>query len=272
MLKVELGTLIISTLLFSTVFANSYKTVSKYGSNYLDLSGLVSSGLVIAVKNPKTGEVTYTHNGVFIKRDGYYYQNNSNLRLQGYPIPTQLTDDACTLGDIKAAANELAPQATTSYEVILNLDSSANIPVNLFNPADISSFNYYIESLLFDKSGKEHTMQSYFVKTTVNDYDLHVLVDGVEIDRGHVEFNSVGNLVNSDLDEIQFQVKNTLQKVSYSIKGSTQFAQPYHIFAVKADGHGHADFIEEDVDPNGNLFAEYSRVILPLGKIAIFYR
>ena len=124
----------------------------------------------------------YTRAGAFgIDRDGYI-SNAEGKQLVAF--------DADAQGNITGQANPLqvdtsniTPQASTSMDLSLNLDSSDTPPaVAVFDPTDPASYNDATSGTIYDSLGNSHLLSTYFVKTAApNTWDTYAYVDGVSV-------------------------------------------------------------------------------------------
>ena len=242
---------------------------SPNSSRVLDVRWLLGNNLYLAIKNPDTGVVSYTHDGIFIKKGKYFYQGKD--RLQGYPIPVGLTTNDCKLADIKTPENVMPPKATSIVAIEnFNLnasDTSVNAP---FNPNDITSYNYLMNASIIDASDRDHSLHLYFAKSSANIWDVHVLVDNIEIGTGKMTFYGSGELSTATgLTGLTFNsgtnATTSSQVFDVNLAGSTQFAGSYMSRALINDGIHRGEAIEEILDSNGYLSEQYTN-----GQVAVF--
>src|SRR5690606_35770297 len=89
------------------------------------------------------GVVSYTRNGQFQMDKAGYIVNASGARLTGYPVDTNGQISGGQPTEININTADLAPQATTSAELVINLDSRSEVPTNTpFVATDSLSYNY----------------------------------------------------------------------------------------------------------------------------------
>jgi len=251
---------------------SSTKTILNRSSNVLDLSGIISQNVSIAVKNPQTGEISYTQDGYFLKKNGYFYQGNN--RLQGYTLPKQLLTDSCTLADVKAADETLIGKATSSSIFGFNLSPNHSIPILPFDSNNRESYNLVMGSILHDNAGKRHTLSIYLVKSVNNSWDAHVKVDDKSIATGNVYFKTSGEFdKSSNLDNLTYTPDDSNDKQTFSIDVSHSSSNTTGdvVTFTSTDGYGAGDLIDESIDENGYLIARYNNgQMIMLSKIAVF--
>lgn len=253
------------------------KLISK-GSGFLDLTTLIKTNpqLHFAIKDPNTGAITYTHNGKFYgKNDGYFYQDKK--RLQGYPVPTDLTAMDCKLTDVKAPSEELPPIATSSIINIVNLSASDAIINFPFDPNNMNTFNYQNTIVIFDSLGLNHNIVLYFIKSGMNLWTVNVFADQVPIGTGKLQFDDQGQLLDaSGLNKLEFvplSGAESPQILNIQLTGSTQYGSPCKLRELSADGMSAGDLTSYSIDNNGYFSYFYSNEqAITFSKVAVFIK
>ncbi|MDE2442618.1 MAG: flagellar hook protein FlgE, partial [Betaproteobacteria bacterium] len=127
------------------------------------------------------GTISYTRNGQFlINKDGYLV-NGAGLYLTGLqadPV-TGLVPTSGQPGAIKLDTSLINPNATTTSEIALNVDSRATVPAHTpFDPTDSLSYTSSTTQTVYDSLGNPHNLQLYFVKTsTANQWSVYTQLD-----------------------------------------------------------------------------------------------
>lgn len=248
---------------------------SRHSSNILDLTSLLSNNhLYFAVKNPITGTISYSKDPIFIKKKGYFYQGEN--RLQGFSLPNDLVASACSLTDIQAPENELAPKATGNASLVLNLDANGIAAVTPFDRNNPGTYNYQVAYSIYDQSGKTHVFNTYYIKTTTYGlWEVQMFDDNQSIASGSMNFDTAGNLASSHgIEQITFKPENSneTQTIKYDLH-VTQYAASNQLLSVKFDGYPSGDAIEDQVDANGYIYELYTNGVTDMfGKIAIYAR
>ncbi|WP_295472584.1 flagellar hook protein FlgE [uncultured Pseudomonas sp.] len=158
------------------------------------------------------GEKLYTRAGAFhTDKDGFVV-NSSGMNLQGYNVDENGSVVVGTLSNLRVDSSNLAPQTTSSITNTANLNSTSAIPsITVFNPADTKSYNLKYDTPVYDSQGNAHKLESYFVKTGVNTWDMYSLIDGRTIsdpvadptattlaaDKVSLTFDAAGKLITS---------------------------------------------------------------------------
>lgn len=143
--------------------------------NVLDM-GIQGNGFFILSDN---GSLSYTRAGAFkTDAENYVVDNNGN-RLQGYGVDANGKIINGVLTDLKIDTSALKPNATTTIDQTMNLNSAEDLPtVTTFSPTDTNSYNKTISTKVYDTQGNEHTMDQYYVKTDVNEWKIYTYMDG----------------------------------------------------------------------------------------------
>lgn len=276
MLKRTIAVLLINLLTISISFASQspaphkpmIKSISTKSSTLLDLTALIKdSNLQLAVRNPETGMVSYTRNGKFIKKNGYFYQGAN--RLQGYAVPAQITNEGCTLIDLQPI-DDVPFTPTTYINFQGNLDANSELPNAAFDINNSNSYNYTMrDNNLFDLNGAQHTLTLYFIKSAALSWNVQVAVDNNLIGAGQVDFEVNGAFKQSSgIARLAFMPGQTL---TINLSGLTAYAYNYMSIPAQDDGHQSADAIAESVDENGYISEVYSNnESVTFGKIAVF--
>ncbi|MEW5892341.1 MAG: flagellar hook protein FlgE [Pseudomonadota bacterium] len=130
------------------------------------------------------GAITYSRNGQFhLDKDGYLV-TNTGLNVMGY---TNLTLDvnnnvigASTLGNIQIDLNDLQPQATTSLQLVMNLDASATaVPATTsFAQGSPATYNFTTNFTAYDSQGGSHPLTMYYTKRGASLWEVNAYLDG----------------------------------------------------------------------------------------------
>ena len=110
------------------------------------------------------GSQVYTRSGAFgVDRDGFL-SNADGQQLIAFGADTSgnITGAA---GPIQLNTANIAPQASTSIEIDLNLDATESTPaVGTFDPNNPNSYNHSTSTTVYDSLGNAHLAAMYFVK------------------------------------------------------------------------------------------------------------
>lgn len=158
--------------------------------NNLDLA--ISGNGFFALGNDvdATNVAAYTRNGAFhLNPEGYITNDSGHFLMGGAPVGENVVDgfDTGVPQALRIDTSQGKPSATTDIDLIVNLDSRDDVPVNTFvgfDPAanagpDVDSYNSATSVTLFDSLGNTHTLTTYFVKeNTANSWSAYLYLDG----------------------------------------------------------------------------------------------
>jgi flagellar hook protein FlgE len=155
-----------------------------FTSNSLDLA-ISGTGFFVLNNN---GTVGYSRSGAFGVDNTGNIANSSGERLTGFLADaTGLITGA--RGDLQINTSNLAPLATSTIDITVNLDSSLFPPSTAFVagfsasvPPAPDTYNSSTSTTIYDSLGTSHIVTSYFVKAhAANTWRVHVGVDGEDI-------------------------------------------------------------------------------------------
>lgn len=211
------------------------------------------------------GSRVFTRAGAFgIDRNGFM-SNSEGKQLIAF--------DADTQGNITGAASPLlintaniAPRATTSFSLNLNLDASeGEPPVTPFDESNPSTFNHSTSSTIFDSLGNSHLITTFYVKTnTANTWNAYAFVDGTQVDGPDtLAFDNVGNLTTPAtgiLTVPAFTANGGGAPINMTLNytTTTQFGSPFSVFSLSQDGFATGRLSGIDIDSEGIIFARFT--------------
>lgn len=241
----------------------------------LDLSSFIKSNprFIFAIKNPNSGEILYTRDGLFYnKKDGYFYQGN--YRLQGYPVATDIASMDCKLTDIKAPPEEMSAQATTTIDYAGNLSAAAAITIAPFNFVDPATYNYQIITTINDSMGNNHDLIVYFIKTASRTWNTVIYIDRNYATTGTLSFDTSGALASATgMDAIRFDQNSNAkspQEISLRFTGFTEYGGLYQANPPISDGMQEGVYSSYMIDDNGYISFNYSNgQSITFSKIAV---
>lgn len=249
------------------------------------------------VSDPSTGNAVnnYTRAGAFrFDADGNMV-NPEGFNLMGF----QLDENGNTIGDltpIRANTQSFTSAGPTqNIDLNTNLDSDSAALAVPFDPLDPTGTSNYATSIqVFDSLGSTHLMTTYFTKTSDQNWDYNVVVDGGDVaggtsgeleivGTGNLEFDPSGDLIRingaelysvagdtssdpiiprptatttaGDLDWVNGAVQT--QQVSIDMQTS-QYASPSVVVSQEQDGYGTGTLVKLSVDEFGNVIGNFS--------------
>ena len=125
------------------------------------------------------GVISYTRNGQFtLDKDGYIV--NSGNRLTGFTVDA--SGKLVTGSPVELNTNNLAqggkPKLTTEVTAQLNLDSTKDAITATFDATDPETYTNASTVTVYDTLGNAHDVQTFYVKTAANTWNLYAAVDG----------------------------------------------------------------------------------------------
>ncbi len=148
--------------------------------------------------------IAYTRNGQFHADNEGYIVNDQNYKLMGYLATATGQIVPSEPAAIRVDSSNIAPQPTGAAlggdaEMVLNLDSSEDVPAIAFNFNNPLSYTYSTAQTVYDSLGVDHNITYYFVKTaTAGQWNVHATLDGANPQSmGNLNFNTSGQLTTA---------------------------------------------------------------------------
>lgn len=266
--------------LYASTLGNGGSSQIGIGAQITGVAQQFSQGNITVTSNPldlaingqgffrvsDNGSTLYTRNGQFSVDKAGYIVNASGYRLTGYGVDTDDNIVVTAPIDLRidTALSGGEPNATTTADLAVNLDSRLAQPVNgTFSTADTTSFSYSTSLTTYDSLGNPHVMSMYFVKTaTPNEWDMYTTLDGgAPTAATTVEFNSNGGLVGPSTIAQSFAITTgatTTLDYDLNLANSTQFGSTFSVNAVSQDGFASGRLSGISVSPDGVLQGRYT--------------
>lgn len=246
-------------------------------ANSLDL-GINGGGFFRMSDN---GTVSYTREGQFKLDKNGFIVNGSGMRLTGYPVDANGIVTNGTAQELKLDSSDVAPKATTSAKVRVNVDARATPPAANFSLTDAKTYDGGTSVSVYDSLGREHVMALYFRKTADNAWNVHGTVDGQLLNNGDslgsLNFNTNGSLNLDAADARNFQVTVPVgadaggnQTVTLNFNDTTQFGTNFTVAHQEQDGNGSGKLAGFAVGRDGSLMARYTNGLsVNKGRVAL---
>ncbi len=215
----------------------------------------------LVVKDALNGGLFYTRDGNFsLDKDGNLI-NSQGYHVQGKAIdPTTGTPSGVDT-DIVLSQNYSAPKASTSVDMVLNLNANAQVA------------DHYDSSItVYDNLGNSHTLDMTYTKAAANDWSLTGTLDGTDItgnitDQGgggptDMTFNANGTMVGGGLYAIDLSGSN-IGTVNLNLTGTaggstTQYAASSVTNYTSQDGYGPGFLQHISINNEGVITGNYS--------------
>ena len=246
-------------------------------ANSLDL-GINGGGFFRMSDN---GTVSYTREGQFKLDKNGFIVNGSGMRLTGYPVDANGIVTNGTAQELKLDSSDVAPKATTSAKVRVNVDARATPPAANFSLTDAKTYDGGTSVSVYDSLGREHVMALYFRKTADNAWNVHGTVDGQLLNNGDslgsLSFNTNGSLNLDAGNARNFQVTVPVgadaggdQTVTLNFNDTTQFGTNFTVAHQEQDGNGSGKLAGFAVGRDGSLMARYTNGLsVNKGRVAL---
>lgn len=241
-----------------------------YTNQPLDL-GINGNGFFI-VKDPSSGQISYTRAGRFEPKQGYI--TFGNRRLQGFSAVNGNIPAGSSVTDLQISNASLPASATTNVALKINLDSNSDVPAGVFDPNNSDTYNYQSTANIYDSLGNTHSVVSYYVKTSANNWNVNVYVDGTSVGSGSLTFTTSGQLATSTgLDTLSFSPTTgatSPQTFAIDMTGSTQYGSSNSVNLTDPDGYAPGLFSGVTIDSDGKVYMQYTNSQkLLAGQVAI---
>lgn len=265
---------------FADVYANSLTGAGGsqigIGTKVAQVAQQFTQGNITATNNPldlaingggffrmdNNGEVTYQRNGQFqLDRLGFIV-NPSGGKLTGYTANASGVLSTGAPAPLNINTSDLVPNVTTEVNAVLNLDSRNAVPVGAFDQNDPTTFNSSTAVSVYDTLGNAHTLQTYFVKTSAGNWDVHASLDGgAAFAAGSITFNSSGALTSGSPITIPPQPVTTGAAplgFTLDLAGTTQFGSAFSVNTLNQDGFTSGRLAGFNIGGDGIVLGRYT--------------
>ena len=227
---------------------------------------LAINGSGFFVTKDHMGQMLYTRAGVFGTDKNNFVTANNGAKLQGYSVDNNANLQTGSVGDIKVSTSSLNAKATDNLDFVANFDASATAvdqAVYPFDSSDPNSFNSSYTTKVYDSLGNSHTVTQYFTKTSDNEWQVNVEVDGAQTTPATaqtVQFNTDGTLASpTGSFNVAFPAAGAnAMSIDISLNGSTQFGAAFGVSTNNPNGYTSGELAGVRVEDNGMVYATYT--------------
>ncbi len=227
---------------------------------------LAINGSGFFVTKDHMGQMLYTRAGVFGTDKNNFVTANNGAKLQGYSVDNNANLQTGSVGDIKVSTSSLNAKATDNLDFVANFDASATAvdqAVYPFDSSDPNSFNSSYTTKVYDSLGNSHTVTQYFTKTSDNEWQVNVEVDGAPTTPATaqtVQFNTDGTLASpTGSFNVAFPAAGAnAMSIDISLNGSTQFGAAFGVSTNNPNGYTSGELAGVRVEDNGMVYATYT--------------
>jgi flagellar hook protein FlgE len=280
-----------SQVQFSDIYAN---TLTGSGANDIGIgvqvarvAQLFSQGNVTASANPldmaingngffrmsTNGAISYTRNGQFqLDKEGFIV-NAGGAKLTGYLADATGVIQNGAPTEIVINGGDLAPQATSTYDAQLKLDSrKGDLTVAGFDPDNPATFSDSTSVPVFDSLGNSHTLRTFYVKTGAGQWSVFATNDGVPVGYvppaapaalGTMTFSSGGVLTGTTPNPISVPMAVTTGaatpfNIAIDYTGTTQTAGDFGVAKQTQNGFEPGTLVNFSVSSDGTIVGNYT--------------
>lgn len=227
------------------------------------------------------GDVAYTRTGQFkLDREGFVV-NNTGDKLLAQPWDEAAGRAAGDAAPIQLQTGLGAPVATGTGDdpalrgvrLAVNLDARHEVPANPISFSQPDSYNFSTSQSVFDSQGSPLTLNYYFRKAAVNDWDVYATINGQAFDgpagTGQVtslSFDAQGTLTAPTtaptinvIDPRATPLASPLfAALPINLEGTSQYAAGFSITNLRQDGYASGELTGITFDDSGVVKATYS--------------
>jgi flagellar hook protein FlgE len=267
---------------FADVYANSLTGAGGasvgIGVKVAQVAQQFTQGNITATNNPldiaingggffrmdNNGAATYQRNGQFQLDSNGFIVNSSGDKLTGYMANASGVLSSGAPSPLSINTSDLAPNVSSKVNAVLNLDSTSALPATTpFNLNDPTTFNSSTAVSVYDSLGNSHTLQSYYVKTAANTWDVYASTDGGATGPavGTLNFNSSGALTTAMPFTVPVAVTSgaaTPFNVAVDFTGTTQFGSAFSVNTLNQDGYASGHLSGFNVAASGIITGRYT--------------
>jgi flagellar hook protein FlgE len=236
--------------------------------------------------------VSYTRNGQFkVDRFGYLV-NNAGLQLMGYRADGLGQIQPGQAVPLQLPTGGVAPQATSTIALEMNLDARARVSAPSLGPAidfnDADTYNNATSLTVYDQLGQEVALTYYFQKSAPDTWNVFATANGQTVagTPGNpqpittVVFPADGSTPTSPAGPVSFDVPPTtdpsrgdtraINGIQLNLRRATQFGSSFGVTDLQQNGFSAGVLTAIAIEPNGIVTARYSNgQSRPAGQVEI---
>jgi flagellar hook protein FlgE len=236
--------------------------------------------------------VSYTRNGQFkVDRFGYLV-NNAGLQLMGYRADGLGQIQPGQAVPLQLPTGGVAPQATSTIALEMNLDARARVSAPSLGPAidfnDADTYNNATSLTVYDQLGQEVALTYYFQKSAPDTWNVFATANGQTVAGTPgdpqpittVVFPADGSTPTSPAGPVSFDVPPTtdpsrgdtraINGIQLNLRRATQFGSSFGVTDLQQNGFSAGVLTAIAIEPNGIVTARYSNgQSRPAGQVEI---
>ena len=232
-------------------------------SNPLDVA-INGSGFFRVSTN---GTISYSRNGQFSLDSNGFMVTDSGARLTGFPADPNGQIVASTPVDLQLSLANIAPKPTGTASMALNLDSRDTVPTSAFNMTNPASYNSSTAMTVYDSQGNSHTLTTYYVKTSSNNWDVYAAADGNALNGGaavgSLAFGAGGTLpadvtMNMSIPLTNGAVSPLAIPLTFPASDMSQFGVDFSVNKLQQDGYTTGTLAGFSIGTDGTVTGRYT--------------
>ena len=230
------------------------------------------------------GVISYTRNGQFtLDKNGYIVTSNAN-RLTGYTVNANGALMQGSPVELNVDTSDLAPKATTGVVAKLNLDSTEDVidttGTYQFDPADPATYTNATTVTVFDSLGNAHDVQTFYVKSAANTWDVWAIDDAAAYAASVVAVPAVPPAGITQLGTLNFTSSGAIDTATTTLPlaanivvgtgavttldinidytGTSQYGSAFGVNKLTQDGYASGRLSSFTVSSDGTLTGSYT--------------
>ncbi len=232
------------------------------------------------------GATVYGRNGQFQLDKNGYIVDASGGQLIGTPAVSGVLTGGS--GPLQITATTLAPVATTSGTLGLNLNASVT-PIasgTTFSTSDPTSYNYSTTSTVYDSLGTAHLLTTYYALPSTGAtasgqaWDVYYSVDGTSAAGGitsggpsTIQFTPTGAVSGSAtlaISGLTWADGAAPSSITLNFAGSTNYNATSVVNSLTTNGSAVGQLSNLSIDPSGIIYGRYTNGLsATLGMITL---
>jgi len=216
----------------------------------------------------QNGAATYSRNGQFSLDNSGFIVNSLGYNLTGYGVDANGNVVASQPGPLRIPTADVAPNPTSAYATVFNLDSRSpviTLPFDATNPATYTSTT---SGSVYDSLGNPHVVELFFARSaTAGQWSLYGTVDNSATPNiaglpAAINFDSSGVLTTAmPLATASLPVTGGAASpltVAFNFADSTQFGSNFGVTALSQNGYTSGRLAGFGIGNDGVVQGRYS--------------
>ncbi|MFN0186331.1 MAG: flagellar hook protein FlgE [Aquabacterium sp.] len=227
------------------------------------------------------GSTLYTRNGQFQIDKLGNLTNAQGRSLLGYAADASGTIIPSSITPIQLPTAGVAPAATTSIDIEMNLDAQHAVTAPSSGPAidfnAVGTYNNATSLTVFDDKGQAVALTFYFQKAATDTWNVYVrtpggsiLTDGTGAPQRVTQmvFNANGGSLSAPTSTVSIDIPAitlpsggtslTIPGIALDLTSATQYGAAFSITDLSQDGYAPGQLTGVNIDASGVLKAQYS--------------